>query len=469
MIAIVESDLYNSAVTTCDQLKTFAFESHPKCYADNGFCDDILVSPSCQNLLCLSNEVFVWSDFFNKLAILQVPNTFLLCSGSQILKYIRAIPSCAKNGLIQALNDSTDCNAAGLDVVLVLDSSGSIGLDNFERLKTFIIQILSSFTIGPDDTRVGVIRFSTDASIVIPLGSSGFFSELSSRINSISYDGGSTYTDKALLRLLSAFNTARTDEGVPSVAIVFTDGVSNSPSLTRTNARAVHNAGIYTYAFGIGSNIDSEELNYIASGSDYVLNINSFSSSDFETALRPLRTRACMTTSSLSIGNLITGYVGLKAFRLIKFSFPWRLGMTVKLAISAGDFIIRGSFCVPNPTELTQDFVVTSDGSDIDYFVSPELFESSTTVIDDSQQRRKRQAPTNVTDSNLYLSIIGVGNNNRFSLNTTYGDTTDAVSAAGGPTGLASLLISVSLEDKASNNITCTWPKIKLIMMRNYK
>ena len=106
--------------------------------------------------------------------------------------------------------------------------------------------------------------------------------------------------------------------------------------------------------------------------------------------------------------------------------------MTVRLAISAGDFIIRGSFCVPNPTELTQDFAVTSDGSDIDYFVSPELFESSTTVIDDSQQRRKRQAPINVTDSNLYLSIIGVGNNNTFTLNTTYGDTTDAVSTAGG-------------------------------------
>lgn len=72
MVAIVESSLYNSAVTTCDQLKTFAFESHPECYTDNGFCDDILVSPSCQNLLCLANEVFIWSDFFNKLAILQV-------------------------------------------------------------------------------------------------------------------------------------------------------------------------------------------------------------------------------------------------------------------------------------------------------------------------------------------------------------------------------------------------------------
>ena len=193
-------------------------------------------------------------------------------------------------------------------MILVLDSSGSIERDNFERLKSFTIQMLFSFTIGSDATRVGVIRYSTEASIIIPLGSSGSFSELSSRINSIAYVGGDTYTDKALTLLLSAFNTAHTDEGVPRVAIVFTDGVSNSPSLTRTTASVVHNAGIYTYSFGIGSGINSEELNYIASGPDYVLSIDSFSSTDFETALQPLRTRTCMSKLDLVSDALIDSY-----------------------------------------------------------------------------------------------------------------------------------------------------------------
>ena len=106
--------------------------------------------------------------------------------------------------------------------------------------------------------------------------------------------------------------------------------------------------------------------------------------------------------------------------------------MTIKINVDIGNVIVRGSFSVPNPTELTQDFVVMSDGSDIDYFVSPQLFESSTTVNNDSQQRRKRQAPNNTTAINLYLSIIGIDSNNTFSLNTTTGDTTDTVSTAGG-------------------------------------
>ena len=58
MQAIVDSPLYNDESTTCDQLETFAIESRPKCYVDNGFCSDIFLSPQCQNLNCIENEVF---------------------------------------------------------------------------------------------------------------------------------------------------------------------------------------------------------------------------------------------------------------------------------------------------------------------------------------------------------------------------------------------------------------------------
>ena len=186
-------------------------------------------------------------------------------------------------------------------MVLVLDSSGSIGPTNFVRLKNFVINMLSIFTIGPDETRVGVIRYSSSASIVIPLGSSGSYSELSSHINSILYAGGYTYTNEALALLTSAFATTRIDQGVPRVAIVFTDGKSNSPSLTLAASQAVHNSGIYTYSFGIGSGIDSNELNYIATGPDYVFYIDSFSSTDFQTALLPLRTRTCISKLAISV------------------------------------------------------------------------------------------------------------------------------------------------------------------------
>ncbi|XP_011408989.2 PREDICTED: collagen alpha-3(VI) chain-like, partial [Amphimedon queenslandica] len=402
MRAIVESNFYNSTNTTCDQLKKFAFDSHPKCYVDNGFCTDILISPNFQNIDCLASEVFIWTDFLNKFAIQQLITTSQLCTSTiatqfltAVRTYITKITNVVTRALIQAIFDFLNCDTAGLDMILVLDSSGSIGSTNFVRLRNFIINMLSIFTIGPDKTRVGVIRYSSSASIVIPLGSSGSYPELSSHISSISYTGGGTYTDEALTLLTSAFATTRIDEGVPRVAIVFTDGVSHSPSLTLAASRAVHNAGIYTYSFGIGSGINSDELNYIATGPDYVFYIDSFSSTDFQTALLPLRTTTCITQTLLSVGRTIEGTVERGLFRLIKFFFPQHLGMTIKINVDIGNVIVRGSFTVPNPTELTQDFVVTSDGSDIDYFVSSQLFESSTTVNNDSQQRRKRQAPNN--------------------------------------------------------------------------
>ena len=68
MQTIFNSNLYNTNAT-CDQLHTFAFNSHPSCYIDNGFCSDIL---QCQNLDCLGSEVFILRDFLNTQALDQV-------------------------------------------------------------------------------------------------------------------------------------------------------------------------------------------------------------------------------------------------------------------------------------------------------------------------------------------------------------------------------------------------------------
>ena len=70
MKSIVDSSLYNSDSTTCEELEDFAFGSHPQCYVDNGFCTDILLS--FQNLRCLASEVFIYRDFLNKQALDQV-------------------------------------------------------------------------------------------------------------------------------------------------------------------------------------------------------------------------------------------------------------------------------------------------------------------------------------------------------------------------------------------------------------
>ena len=78
------------------------------------------------------------------------------------------------------------------------------------------------------------------------------------------FTSGSTNTAGALNTLLSEFSTVNgarpLQEGIPCVAIVVTDGQSNSPTATITAANNVHASNIIVYAVGVGSNIPIAEL-----------------------------------------------------------------------------------------------------------------------------------------------------------------------------------------------------------------
>ena len=71
--------LINSAVYknkgTCQELFRFAFSSHPECYANNGFCTDILLIRT--NLCCL-RHVYELTDFLTLQAFHQVCTIKLL-------------------------------------------------------------------------------------------------------------------------------------------------------------------------------------------------------------------------------------------------------------------------------------------------------------------------------------------------------------------------------------------------------
>ena len=187
---------------------------------------------------------------------------------------------------------------SSIDIVFVLDASGSVGSANFVTMKNFMKNVISNFNIGDDGTRIGIIRYASSASIILSLGSINNTNGLNTFIDNIVYTGGGTATHSALNLLSIAFNTSRTDQGIPRVAIVFTDGQSNYPTLTAQAAQSVHaSTGIIVYSFGIGSGVNTNELNTIASSPSNVFLISSFSADDFAALLLPLRTTACTSKS----------------------------------------------------------------------------------------------------------------------------------------------------------------------------
>ena len=175
-----------------------------------------------------------------------------------------------------------------------MDASGSVGSLNFLTMKLFVANLTKSFQLGQDKTRIGVIKFSSTARIEVAIGSILDSQSLVNAINSIGYTGGGTRTHRALDLALSVLtHDSRTNEGVPRVVVLLTDGYSNSPFSTINSANKVHAANIQVYSFGIGSGVNEAELIAIASDKSYVYHINNFAAGSFSSVLRPLQLTAC--------------------------------------------------------------------------------------------------------------------------------------------------------------------------------
>lgn len=173
-------------------------------------------------------------------------------------------------------------------MVFVLDSSGSVGHDNFQEILNFTYKFVTELDIGPTESQVGVVKYSTSAEIVFNLSTYLKKEDVLDAIDKIPYNGGQTNTADALCLVLESFsemNGARLSEGnVFRLAVVLTDGHSNvvvtdcNYTSTIEAAEAVHNSSynILVFAIGVTGGVDDKELKAIASRDDYITYLENF-------------------------------------------------------------------------------------------------------------------------------------------------------------------------------------------------
>ena len=172
--------------------------------------------------------------------------------------------------------------------MFILDTSGSIGSTNFNSVRNFVLQYLNNFIIGPSNNQIGVITFSDSARVEFTLSTYSDREFLEQAINGIPYYGGDTNIPAALCQLLQSYSSnssgARLDGNVFRVAVLMTDGQSNSNSnpcnflSVADAAQAVHAASppIIVLAFGVGSGYNPQDVIGIASRPEYVASATSF-------------------------------------------------------------------------------------------------------------------------------------------------------------------------------------------------
>ncbi|XP_066271289.1 sushi, von Willebrand factor type A, EGF and pentraxin domain-containing protein 1-like [Branchiostoma lanceolatum] len=145
-----------------------------------------------------------------------------------------------------------------VDLVFLIDSSESFRTSGFRDALTFVQTVVNYFTLGENDTRVGVVTYSNeDAQVTrIKLNENYTRVELLTEIRDIPYDRGHTFTGLGLDHVRNnsflAVNGRRSN--TLDFLVVLTDDESEDDVIRP--ARLIRQAGINVFVVGVGEEAD---------------------------------------------------------------------------------------------------------------------------------------------------------------------------------------------------------------------
>uniref|UniRef100_G1KAQ5 VWFA domain-containing protein n=1 Tax=Anolis carolinensis TaxID=28377 RepID=G1KAQ5_ANOCA len=170
-----------------------------------------------------------------------------------------------------------DCKRANLlDVVFVIDSSGSIGPYNYAIMKDFVIDIVNKSDVGNNRVQFGAVKYSAYPQILFNLN--GNKADIIDKIKGDTLLNDTTYTAEALRHAENLFTESkgsRKRRGVPQLLMVITDGTSHDKDKLDAVSTRIRNDGITIYAIGI-KDAKREELEIIAENKDHVFFVDTF-------------------------------------------------------------------------------------------------------------------------------------------------------------------------------------------------
>lgn len=180
--------------------------------------------------------------------------------------------------MVASFLSSSGCRTAPCDLVFILDGSWSVEDINFDIVKKWLVNITTNFKIGPKFTQVGVVQYSDDPVLEIPLGKYSSSTDLIKAMQSIEYMGGNTRTGTAIKFATDKLFglSERGQSGISRTAVVLTDGKSQDEVLKA--AEAARKKGVILFAIGVGSETEEAELRDIANKpfSTYVFSVEDY-------------------------------------------------------------------------------------------------------------------------------------------------------------------------------------------------
>lgn len=166
------------------------------------------------------------------------------------------------------------------DTVFLIDSSGSIGSDNFDIQRDFVLEVFDQLIFNNGPSRTGLIQFETDVTTLHNLTDDQTPSVLSNVVNSIDYNGGFTNTPGAVVNALQMFQAQSFDLN-PKLMVLITDGNPRLPNNGDENVcqyeNAVKSRDIETIIIGIGDNWNPERVDCLVNDPNSIFFVTDFS------------------------------------------------------------------------------------------------------------------------------------------------------------------------------------------------
>ncbi|KAK2910632.1 hypothetical protein Q8A73_008347 [Channa argus] len=222
----------------------------------------------------------------------------LLCCNAVQLDKRRPRPIVArrqKETTAQIKGVEKPCKATPLDFVFVIDSSRSIRPNDFEKVKTFIINLLQFLKIGPDETRVGLLQYGSVVQPEFSLNTYTSKAEVEQAVRNMEHLATGTMTGLAIQYTMeTAFTEEQgarpADVNIPRIAMIVTDG--RPQDTVEEIAAEARQAGIQIFAIGVGR-VDMTILKAIGSEphSEHVHLVANFS--QIETLISVFQSKLC--------------------------------------------------------------------------------------------------------------------------------------------------------------------------------
>ena len=166
------------------------------------------------------------------------------------------------------------------DLAFLMHSSMTRGED-FQEAKNFVWSVIQNFDISNNDTQVGLIRFSTQASVIFnfQFSTDSDVLLLKEMVDNIAFaEGSDSQTERALqlarTDLFSAKGGSRPD--VPKILVVIIYGKSENLLAVARASMALKRNHVTIIVVGIGDNVNIEELLTMSSGFDNSISVRTF-------------------------------------------------------------------------------------------------------------------------------------------------------------------------------------------------